>query len=147
MLLEPLCGKLCDYNFYEHYMAVCGQPVCGTMFFPVGMVWEGLRIIKTNIMIFHTTLFPMPTTGESELSIVSRFWGIFFFMFQSSQIVGNLISSLVFQQDTSLNANSSGYKCGADDCYIGMIRKLLPTFSLLWVDMQLCFFQFLCFRP
>ena len=128
MALEPLCGRLCDYAC-EHYMALCGQPVCDTMFFPVGMVWEGLQIIKTKIMIFHTTLFSMPTIGESELSIVPRFWGMFFFVFESSQIIGNLISSLVFQQDTSLNANSSGYKCGADDCYIGMLRKLLPIFN------------------
>ena len=52
---------------------------------------DGLRGVANNlkkIMIFHTTLFPMPTTGESELSIVPQFWGIFFFMFQSSQIVG-----------------------------------------------------------
>ena len=57
---------------------------------------------------------------ETRDAIVNRFFGIFFLFFQSSQVLGNLISSLVFSQDTS---NSTGlgedYACGAQDCYTG----------------------------
>ncbi|XP_054771746.2 protein unc-93 homolog A-like isoform X1 [Lytechinus pictus] len=58
-------------------------------------------------------------TGETVPSIVSRFWGIFFFFFQSSQILGNLISSLVFREETSIDGkNDTEYKCGSQDCYV-----------------------------
>ena len=62
--------------------------------------------------------FSSSLTGETVPAIVSRFWGIFFFFFQSSQILGNLISSLVLRQDTSYNG-TEGYQCGAQDCYTG----------------------------
>ena len=61
---------------------------------------------------------------ETRDAIVNRFFGIFFLFFQSSQVLGNLISSLVFMQDTS---NSTGlgedYACGAQDCYTGNASK------------------------
>ncbi|XP_072032785.1 protein unc-93 homolog A-like [Amphiura filiformis] len=55
--------------------------------------------------------------NEKSDVIVSRFFGIFFLFFQSSQVLGNLISSLVFSSDT--NTTSSDFTCGSMYCYTG----------------------------
>jgi len=64
-------------------------------------------------------------TDESSEVVVNRFFGYFFAMFQSSQILGNLISSLVLEPPPSpspFHKNLTEYnhleKCGANDCPI-----------------------------
>ena len=60
-------------------------------------------------------------TGEDSQVILTKYNGIFFSMFETTQITGNLISSLVLQQgsyDDANNAtddNSTKY-CGSSDC-------------------------------
>ncbi|XP_033118766.1 protein unc-93 homolog A-like [Anneissia japonica] len=55
--------------------------------------------------------------GESIDAVVNRFFGIFFLMFQSAQIWGNLISSLVLQQGPDNDFRNDGTQiCGVNDC-------------------------------
>jgi len=58
-------------------------------------------------------------TKEDQHVVLSRFNGIFFTMYETTQITGNLISSLVLNQgfDNKLENETSAMKtCGADDC-------------------------------
>ncbi|KAA0203303.1 hypothetical protein HAZT_HAZT001971 [Hyalella azteca] len=58
-------------------------------------------------------------TGQNREVVVTRFFGIFFAFFQSTQVVGNLISSLVLTQD-SVWVNSTDpalLRCGATFCH------------------------------
>lgn len=56
-------------------------------------------------------------TGETTEAVVNRFFGIFFAMFQSSQIFGNIISSNVLKSDTNTTNQVFNYStCGAYDC-------------------------------
>ncbi|XP_071854941.1 protein unc-93 homolog A-like [Apostichopus japonicus] len=52
-------------------------------------------------------------------AIINRYFGIFFLFFQSSQIIGNLVSSLVLKSDDSTDEgnNQTEFTCGAQDCY------------------------------
>ncbi|XP_028401831.1 protein unc-93 homolog A-like [Dendronephthya gigantea] len=61
--------------------------------------------------------------NQDQDTVITRFFGIFFMIFQSAQVWGNLISSAVLQRSekSSVNStNSSGYDvrelCGANDC-------------------------------
>ena len=57
--------------------------------------------------------------GEDGHAILSRFNGIFFCMFETTQITGNLISSLVLQQGTYEEISTNGTNvCGKDECPI-----------------------------
>lgn len=67
-------------------------------------------------------------------AIINRYFGIFFLFFQSSQIIGNLVSSLVLKSDDSTDEenNQTEFTCGAQDCYTGkVISKRHCTFSRL----------------
>ena len=80
---------------------------------------------------FYTTFPPTPHLGnryaaihkQTRDEVISNFFGIFFLFFQSSQVLGNLISSLVFSQEDEdpIDANSTvgDYACGAMYCYSG----------------------------
>lgn len=43
--------------------------------------------------------------GKRSSDIISQYFGVFFFLFQSSAVWGNLMSSLIFGQDTKIGAN------------------------------------------
>uniref|UniRef100_A0A8C1ENS6 Protein unc-93 homolog A n=1 Tax=Cyprinus carpio carpio TaxID=630221 RepID=A0A8C1ENS6_CYPCA len=49
--------------------------------------------------------------------IINQYFGIFFFIFQSSAVWGNLMSSLIFGQDTSIEVPEENLQfCGATSC-------------------------------
>ncbi|XP_075940033.1 protein unc-93 homolog A [Anarhichas minor] len=56
--------------------------------------------------------------GKKGSDVINQYFGIFFFIFQSSAVWGNLMSSLIFQQDTSvaLIPEEQLQSCGAADC-------------------------------
>ncbi|XP_792123.3 protein unc-93 homolog A [Strongylocentrotus purpuratus] len=97
-------------NFYPSWATLI--PASVLLGFGAAPLWTAKSTYLTTMAGAYSKL-----TGETVPSIVSRFWGIFFFFFQSSQILGNLISSLVFRQETSF-VNSTQYKCGSQDCYV-----------------------------
>lgn len=60
-------------------------------------------------------------TGKDGHAILSRFNGVFFCMFETTQITGNLISSLVLKQGDYNSTSSNDTKfCGKDDCPISL---------------------------
>uniref|UniRef100_A0A673N3B2 Protein unc-93 homolog A n=1 Tax=Sinocyclocheilus rhinocerous TaxID=307959 RepID=A0A673N3B2_9TELE len=49
--------------------------------------------------------------------LINQYFGIFFFIFQSSAVWGNLMSSLIFGQDTSIEVPEENLQfCGATSC-------------------------------
>ncbi|CAF1072812.1 unnamed protein product [Brachionus calyciflorus] len=77
-----------------------------------GPLWTAKCTYLTEIAGFYSTL-----SGELNEAVVNRFFGIFFAMFQMSQIAGNLISSTVLKPE-----NLDGQKnvnlaiCGYNEC-------------------------------
>ncbi|EDO28230.1 predicted protein, partial [Nematostella vectensis] len=56
-------------------------------------------------------------TGQAQEAIVTRFFGIFFLIFQSGQIWGNLISSLVLgQKGPDIFREDANEVCGVNFC-------------------------------
>ncbi|XP_071997273.1 protein unc-93 homolog A isoform X2 [Engystomops pustulosus] len=79
--------------------------------------------------------------GKVGKDIVNQYFGLFFLIFQSSGVWGNLISSLIFGQtpDAVYNSSLSNYThCGANDCpYIEVntansTNSKQPTKSLIY---------------
>ncbi|XP_069811635.1 protein unc-93 homolog A-like isoform X2 [Dendropsophus ebraccatus] len=79
--------------------------------------------------------------GKAGKDIVNQYFGLFFLMFQSSGVWGNLISSLIFGQtpDAGYNTSFTNYThCGANDCpYIEVANvnsssSKQPTKSLIY---------------
>lgn len=76
--------------------------------------------------------------GKKGSDVINQYFGIFFFIFQSSAVWGNLMSSLIFGQDT--NIADIPYEqlqlCGAADC--GLVvnasgtAPIRPAQSLVW---------------
>lgn len=79
-----------------------------------GQAWMAQGVYITNLSSQYASL-----TQERVDAITSRFNGVFFMFYQSTQIWGNLASSLVFDNDiihdpsTSLNISEV---CGASNC-------------------------------
>ncbi|XP_078617625.1 protein unc-93 homolog A-like [Branchiostoma floridae x Branchiostoma japonicum] len=73
-------------------------------------------------------------TGQDKAATISMFFGIFFGIFQTSQIWGNLISSLVLQQGAEEQGAPSAANissCGAANCPGGSAGNLvIPPSSL-----------------
>lgn len=45
--------------------------------------------------------------GKRGSDIINQYFGIFFFMFQSATVWGNLLSSLIFRQDDKIGVKRS----------------------------------------
>jgi MFS family permease len=77
-----------------------------------GPLWTAKCAYLTDLAGFFSTL-----TNESNEVVVNRFFGIFFSMFQMSQIIGNLISSTVLKPEIEgefkIGFNNA---CGKYDC-------------------------------
>ncbi|XP_019639091.1 PREDICTED: uncharacterized protein LOC109481058 [Branchiostoma belcheri] len=73
-------------------------------------------------------------TGQDKAAAISMFFGIFFCIFQTSQVWGNLISSLVLQQgaaDQGAPSAANVSSCGAANCPGGGGGNLvIPPYSL-----------------
>lgn len=77
----------------------------------------------TTIAIAYANLI-----GETAENVISRFFGLFLMAFQSTQIWGNLVSSLVLQnangsQNSSSSTNSTPMTCGAGFCPDAMVTS------------------------
>ncbi|KAM4025289.1 protein unc-93 homolog A-like [Anomaloglossus baeobatrachus] len=57
-------------------------------------------------------------TGKEKMDVVNQYFGVFFLIYQTSGIWGNLISSLVLQQTTIevIDENATYFHCGANNC-------------------------------
>ncbi|KAM4694034.1 protein unc-93 homolog A-like isoform 1-T2 [Discoglossus pictus] len=70
--------------------------------------------------------------GKVGKDIINQYFGLFFLIFQSSGVWGNLISSLIFGQtpNAETNVNYSNYThCGANDCPVEVTSNGNDTIS------------------
>ncbi|KFO20788.1 protein unc-93 homolog A isoform X1 [Fukomys damarensis] len=67
--------------------------------------------------------------GELGKNVVNKYFGVFFFIFQSSGVWGNLISSLVFHQTPNKEFFSEDQlmSCGAKDCLMSTVAANYTT--------------------
>ncbi|XP_063089137.1 protein unc-93 homolog A isoform X2 [Cavia porcellus] len=86
--------------------------------------------------------------GKLGKDVVNKYFGIFFFIFQSSGVWGNLISSLVFEQTphkgfTEFLLEDQLMSCGAKDCLMSTVatntttqpsQKLIYTLLGIYTD-------------
>ncbi|KAE8601856.1 hypothetical protein XENTR_v10013815 [Xenopus tropicalis] len=78
--------------------------------------------------------------GKLPKDIVNQYFGLFFLIFQSSGVWGNLISSLIFGQDSLAGLNNSfpDYsQCGPNDCpgsnFGNGTGSIKPSQSLIYI--------------
>lgn len=75
--------------------------------------------------------------GKKGSDIINQYFGIFFFIFQSSAVWGNLMSSLIFGQDTNIAdiPEEQLQTCGAADCGLSVSSNSTttrPEQKLVW---------------
>ncbi|XP_046545756.1 protein unc-93 homolog A-like [Haliotis rubra] len=95
-------------NFYPTWATLIpASVVLGAI---AGPMWtaQGLYITTNGERISKTT-------GQKLHSILSKLNGAFFMCYESTQITGNLISSLVLKQGSYADTNTTTW-CGADNC-------------------------------
>lgn len=87
--------------------------------FIVGVFAGGLWSAKCTYLT-ELAYILAEVTGEESETVVNRFFGIFFAMFQTSQILGNMISSVVLKPPVQLNNQTTSIvnfaTCGSNDC-------------------------------
>ncbi|XP_072299595.1 protein unc-93 homolog A [Eucyclogobius newberryi] len=75
--------------------------------------------------------------GKKGSDVINQYFGIFFFIFQSSAVWGNLMSSLIFGQDTNIAdiSDEQLQTCGAADCGLNITSNSTstrPEQELVW---------------
>lgn len=75
--------------------------------------------------------------GKKGSDVINQYFGIFFFIFQSSAVWGNLMSSLIFGQDTNIAdiPEEQLLTCGAADCGLNISSNSTtnrPEQKLVW---------------
>lgn len=104
-------------NIYPNYKILI--PAAALLGLGAGPLWTAKCYYVTELACYYSLL-----SKETSEIVVNRFFGIFFSMFQFSQIIGNLISSLVLKpvDDSLLSLNKSSIvvfnldMCGINDC-------------------------------
>ena len=87
--------------FFSFFLGMCAAPL-----------WSSKCAYLTTTGIRYSQL-----SRETQDAVVTRYFGIFFLIFQSGQIWGNLISSLVLQQGVKDTfRENAGDVCGANYC-------------------------------
>ncbi|KAK5852645.1 hypothetical protein PBY51_006496 [Eleginops maclovinus] len=75
--------------------------------------------------------------GKKGPDVINQYFGIFFFIFQSSAVWGNLMSSLIFGQDSNIAIipEDQLQACGAADCNLNLSinsTTTRPAQELVW---------------
>ncbi|XP_046542819.1 protein unc-93 homolog A-like [Haliotis rubra] len=110
-------GVFVGSNYYpKTYTLIPGSVIIGL---GTGLLWTAQGVYVTTSAVDYSKV-----TKENLDSVVSRFFGIFCMAFQSTQIWGNLISSLVFNNVSNNITIDDVTHCGAKDC-----PGNLPPFS------------------
>ncbi|CAH1773259.1 unnamed protein product [Owenia fusiformis] len=106
-------GVFVAANFYPRTYTL--YPASVIVGLTQGLVATSLGVYRSTIALDYADL-----TGEKDQVVLGRFSGIFFSLFNSARIWGNLISSLVLQQQqapsTTLNSTKMVTTCGANFC-------------------------------
>ncbi|KAL4234804.1 Protein unc-93 A [Mactra antiquata] len=96
-------------NFY----AVWGTIVPSAIILGLGAapLWSAKCTYLTETGVWYARL-----TGKTEDDVINRFFGFFFMLFQTGQIWGNLLSSMIFQKEDSNITDADLLTCGAKFC-------------------------------
>lgn len=99
-----LFGFLCHLiyiltNFYPRFYTLVPSSII--LGIGSGPVWAGMSTHLASVAVIVA-----PYTPESFNDIISKFTGLFFFIFQLTQILGNLVSSLVLFPYNAGNSSS-----------------------------------------
>lgn len=98
-------------NFYPTFATLIPSSVL--LGLTAGPMWTSQSVYLSEMAYSHAL-----RNGKDGHAVLSKFNGVFFSMYETTQITGNLISSLVLQQGTyneSDNANETKF-CGRLDC-------------------------------
>lgn len=98
-------------NFYPSWYTL--MPASFLLGASAAPLWSAKCAYLTTVGIKYSSM-----SKETQEAVITRFFGIFFLIFQSGQIWGNLISSLVLGQgrgDDVIRENAFEV-CGANDC-------------------------------
>ncbi|XP_053374801.1 protein unc-93 homolog A-like [Mercenaria mercenaria] len=98
-------------NFYPSFSTLIPSSVL--LGLTAGPMWTSQSVYIAEMSYSYAA-----SSGKDEHAILSRFNGIFFAMYETTQITGNLISSLVLQQDSYNESatNETVKYCGKEDC-------------------------------
>ncbi|XP_053397637.1 protein unc-93 homolog A-like [Mercenaria mercenaria] len=100
-------------NFYPTFATLVPSSVL--LGLTAGPMWTSQSVYLADMACSYAD-----RTSKDGHAVLSKFNGIFFAMFETTQITGNLISSLVLQQgsyESSSSANETTVKfCGSEDC-------------------------------
>lgn len=97
-------------NFYAVWGTIVPSAII--LGFGAAPLWSAKCTYLTETATWYAQL-----TGSTVDDIINRFFGVFFMLFQTGQIWGNLISSLVFQTTENKTVTDEDLKtCGANFC-------------------------------
>lgn len=98
-------------NFYPAFATLIPSSVL--LGLTAGPMWTSQSVYLSEMSYSYAA-----SSGIDDHTVLSKFNGIFFSMYETTQITGNLISSLVLQQGiyNSSGTNESVKYCGKDDC-------------------------------
>lgn len=98
-------------NFYPAFTTLIPSSVL--LGLTAGPMWTSQSVYISEMSYSYAA-----SSGNDEHAVLSRFNGIFFSMYETTQITGNLISSLVLQQGNYNNSgtNDTSKYCGKEDC-------------------------------
>ena len=125
---RSICISLVPYTIFvaanfnpQFYTLVPASALLGLF---AGFLWIASGIYITRLAVGYSRL-----VGEEESTIIARFNGIFYMMFTSSQIWGNLVSSLVLHRDYQDNNNTTDHTSSMAEMvtYATNYSTLLPT--------------------
>ena len=111
-----LFGYLCHTvyiatNFYPEFFTLI--PASALLGIGSGPVWAGLSTHLGTVAVIYSL---SPNAPDTLDNLIAKFTGIFFFIFQLTQIIGNLVSSLVlFPYGGVVNGTSVGDVCDNDE--------------------------------
>ncbi|KAJ1155110.1 hypothetical protein NDU88_007845 [Pleurodeles waltl] len=110
-----LVGSMCCYvtytlaNFYPQWYTLI--PTAVILGFGGGPYWASKCTYLTLSGIRYAE-----KKGKEKMDVVNLYFGIFFLVYQSSGVWGNLISSLIFSQRTTNGTVFNYTYCGAGNC-------------------------------
>ncbi|XP_077131825.1 protein unc-93 homolog A-like isoform X2 [Ranitomeya variabilis] len=115
------CKKVVDV--YKKYSLLITSAILGI---GGGPLWASKCTYLTISGIMYAK-----NTGKDKMDVVNQYFGLFFLIYQSSGIWGNLISSLVLTQNPNkaVSDNISHTYCGANNCPVFTVEISNATSS------------------
>ena len=121
-------------NFYPRFYTLI--PVSILVGSGTAPIWTG---ISTHLGITALRFAVSPNVTESFDSIITKFTGISFFALQMSQIIGNIVSSLVLFPYSSFMNGSQTFTQTGDICNNTQAQDVTPTQLYILLSIYLGF--------